>query len=272
MFKETQLRKIDLEEDDPSMVELLVKFFYTFDYDNTPMRSDNIGLHARVYTIADKYEVLGLKSIALARFKEGLVESHKDGDAMVQATRTLAECLPPPTCDTVLHDLMVKAWILGGDALFLAVGEAEISSLFTEMTWLSAAFATRMLKRMKPGPICGHCKDLISQADCLHKRERDVLSLRGRLQKGFFPHNQSPKEEDMSDMNKYLGQLERHGNIESYIIESTKIHTILKLITRLASIPKDAEFRFKRRSAKLLGIYTKRLEHDGQTTQSIVGQ
>jgi hypothetical protein len=64
MFKETQERKIDLKEDDPSMVELMVQFFYTFDY--TSLEHSGIApldLHARVHTIADKYEVLGLKSI-----------------------------------------------------------------------------------------------------------------------------------------------------------------------------------------------------------------
>ena len=69
MFRETQQRKIDLKEDDPSMVEVMIKFFYTFDY-TFPLQTEtsSLGLHARVYTIADKYEVLDLKAIALTNF------------------------------------------------------------------------------------------------------------------------------------------------------------------------------------------------------------
>jgi hypothetical protein len=216
MFKETQQRKIDLEEDDLSMVELLVKFFYTFDYDNTPANTEMsaLGLHASVYTIADKYEVLALKSTALARFKEVLVEFYDVGEVMVEATRDLTGFLPPPTCDTTLHDLVVEAWIIGGEVLSQDIGEEEVLSLFTEMTWLSTAFATRMLARSKSGRICGHRNDLITQAECLDTREKVVLHLRYNLQRGFLPQNGSAKEEEMSALDKILGQLESHGDLE----------------------------------------------------------
>jgi hypothetical protein len=275
MFKETQQRKIDLEEDELGMVELLVKFFYTFDYDNTPANTEMsaLGLHASVYTIADKYEVLALKSTALARFKEVLVEFYDVGEVMVEATRDLTGFLPPPTCDTTLHDLVVEAWIIGGEVLSQDIGEEEVLSLFTEMTWLSTAFATRMLARSKSGRICGHRNDLITQAECLDKREKAVLHLRYNLQRGFLPQNGSAKEEEMSALDKILGQLESHGDLEPSIIRSTKIDRILKSISKLASIPKDKEFGFKRRSAKLFGIYNKRLEDDGgEITQSTVRQ
>jgi hypothetical protein len=274
MFKETQQRKIDLEEDDLSMVELLVKFSYTFDYDNTPTNTEMspIGLHARVYTIADKYEVLALKSIAVARFKQVLIDCFDYAEVMVEATRDLAEFLPPPTCDTTLHDLVVEAWILGGKDLFRDIGEEEVLSLFTEITWLSAAFATRMLAKTKASPICGHCNDLITQAECLEKREKAVLHLRYQLQRYFLSQNYSAKEEGMSAMDELLGQLEGNGDLEPSIIRNTKVRKILRSISRPASITKDEEFGFKRRSAKLVEIYDKRLLDDGEITQSTVRQ
>jgi hypothetical protein len=279
MFKETQERKIDLKEDDPNMVELMIKFFYTFDYD-TPDQSGTsthdipndteispLGLHARLYTLADKYEVLALKSIALARFKKGLVESYTDEDAMVAATRDLGGFLPPPTCDTTLHDLMIEAWIRGGEDLYYEVGEENVSSLFKEMSWLSAGLATRMLERSKTGTICGHCNELISQDDCLKKREAIILHLRWNLQSGLLHQNQSLKEEDMSYMDELLGKLEGHGDIEPSIISNTKILETLKVITKIFPIPKDEELGFKRRVAKLVEMYSKRILDGGGATQ-----
>jgi hypothetical protein len=160
MFKETQQRKVDLKEDDSSMVEPMVNFFYTFDC-TTPEGSEisPLDLHARVYTIADKYEVLGLKSVALAKFKAGLVASYKDGKAMVEATRALTASRPLPNCDTTLHDLMTEAWYHGGEDTFASGDEAEISSLFEEVVWLPVAVTLHTLKSLKADMLRGSCAD-----------------------------------------------------------------------------------------------------------------
>jgi hypothetical protein len=89
MFTESQQRRIDLKEDDPSMVELMVRFFYTFDYDYPLARADvsALALHIRVYIIADRYEVLHLKSVAFKNFRSDLFARCKVGETMAQATR-----------------------------------------------------------------------------------------------------------------------------------------------------------------------------------------
>lgn len=159
MFKEAQQRKIDLKEDDPNIVELMVKFFYTFDYDNapTPPEISPLGLHARIYTIADKYEVLVLKSIALAKLKSCLSASYKDAKIMVEGTYGVTEARPHPSCDTLLHDLMIEAWLHGGEHLFAEIGEAEILSLFMDVAWLSVALAARMFKSLKSDSLRASC-------------------------------------------------------------------------------------------------------------------
>ena len=174
MFKETQERKVDLKEDDPSMVELMIKFFYTFGYDNPPAQSDIslLGLHARVYTIADKYEVLVLKSLALAKFKSGLYTSYKDGKVMVEATRALTACRPLPCCDTTLHDLMTEAWYHGGKDIFASGDEADISSMFEEVVWLPVAVAKHTLKDMNSDSLRGRCTD-----GCKKVSEVDIWSV-----------------------------------------------------------------------------------------------
>jgi hypothetical protein len=159
MFRETQERKIDLKDDDPSLVEMMIKYFYTFTYDETPPRAEtsSLGLHARIYTIADKYEVLDLKAIALENFEHAVSSSCKNGKVMVEGARALTECNPPPTCDTTLHDLMIEAWLHGGEELFADVGEAELDSFLTEVPWLAAAFATRLFKGFMSEPLQVDC-------------------------------------------------------------------------------------------------------------------
>lgn len=76
--------------------------------------------------------------------------------------------------------------------------------------------------------------------------------------------DQAPKEEEMSAMAEFFGQLEKYDNLEPSIIRTTKIHKVLKAIVKLASIPKDEEFSFKKRSADLLEIWNKRMEGESE--------
>lgn len=65
-------------------------------------------------------------------------------------------------------------------------------------------------------------------------------------------------------MAEFFGQLEKYDNLEPSIIRTTKIHKVLKAIVKLASIPKDEELGFKKRSADLLEIWNKRMEGEGE--------
>ena len=68
-------------------------------------------------------------------------------------------------------------------------------------------------------------------------------------------------------MGEFFGQLEKYDNLEPSIIRTTKIHKVLKAIVKLASIPKDEELGFKRRSAELLEIWNKRMEGESEVAQ-----
>lgn len=107
-------------------------------------------------------------------------------------------------------------------------------------------------------------KKELTEAERLDQREKAILYLRHRLQKGFLSRDQAPKEEEMSAMAEFFGQLEKYDNLEPSIIRTTKIHKVLKAIVKLASIPKDEELGFKTRSAELLEIWNKRMESEGE--------
>ena len=93
-------------------------------------------------------------------------------------------------------------------------------------------------------------------------KEKEVLFLRHKLQKGLLTRDQQPKEEEMKMMSEYITKLEGYADLEVSIIRVTKINKVLKGILKLESIPKDEEFKFKERSSELLGKWNKILEKD----------
>ena len=67
----------------------------------------------------------------------------------------------------------------------------------------------------------------------------------------------------MPQMSEHLTQLEAYTDLEAGIIRLTKINKVLKGIVRLTSIPREAEFTFKKRSDDLLTLWNKALTTNG---------
>ncbi|KAF2756681.1 hypothetical protein EJ05DRAFT_72451 [Pseudovirgaria hyperparasitica] len=98
------------------------------------------------------------------------------------------------------------------------------------------------------------------------KTQKTVLYLRHRLQKGFLNKDTAPKAEDMDAMDSHLKQLEQHEDLEAEIIKATKIHKVLRGITKLSPVPpKDEEYNFVKRSTALMDIWNKTLESASET-------
>ncbi|KKZ65044.1 hypothetical protein EMCG_09067 [[Emmonsia] crescens] len=94
------------------------------------------------------------------------------------------------------------------------------------------------------------------------KKEKEVLYLRHKLQKGFLTRDQTPKEEEMASMSNYIQKLESYSDLEVSIIRTTKINKVLKAIIKLNSIPKDEEFNFRGRSINILNKWKTLLDSD----------
>ncbi|KAI9745229.1 MAG: hypothetical protein M1818_001507 [Claussenomyces sp. TS43310] len=92
------------------------------------------------------------------------------------------------------------------------------------------------------------------------KKEKEIMFLRHKLQKGLLTRDQQPKEEEMRQMSEYVNKLEGQGDLEVSIIRATKINKVLKAILKLEEIPKESEFKFKDRSQSLLEKWNKVLE------------
>ncbi|KAI0383852.1 hypothetical protein F5Y04DRAFT_22615 [Hypomontagnella monticulosa] len=91
------------------------------------------------------------------------------------------------------------------------------------------------------------------------RKEKEILFLRHRLQKGLLLRDQEPKEEEMKSMSEFLGKLETFPDLEVSIIRATKINKVLKAILKLETIPKEDEYTFKPRSQTLLDKWNKLL-------------
>ncbi|KIW33066.1 hypothetical protein, variant 2 [Cladophialophora immunda] len=88
-------------------------------------------------------------------------------------------------------------------------------------------------------------------------REKEVLFLRHKLQKGFLSRDQAPQEDEMPMMATYIKKLEGYADLEVSIIRTTKINKVLKALIKLNTIPRDEEFQFRKRSMDLLSQWNK---------------
>ncbi|KAG8207886.1 PWWP domain-containing protein, variant [Trichophyton interdigitale] len=94
------------------------------------------------------------------------------------------------------------------------------------------------------------------------KREKEILYLRYKLQKGFLTRDQAPEESEMELMSTYINKLEAYTDLEVSIIRSTKINKVLKAIIKLPTIPKEEEYNFRGRSVQILSKWKQLLESD----------
>lgn len=96
-FKDSSERKIYLQEDPPLAVRAMVAYRYDFEYESTFVESDfqpngalnnDYEAYAQVFTIADKYDIPGLKEKVLEDF--WLTFEYSDSSYGEDAERLLA--------------------------------------------------------------------------------------------------------------------------------------------------------------------------------------
>ncbi|KAI9373179.1 hypothetical protein BJX61DRAFT_398306 [Aspergillus egyptiacus] len=114
-------------------------------------------------------------------------------------------------------------------------------------------------------PVSKEPEPQVNLEEAKKKREREVLFVRHRLQKGFISRDQPPQEEEMSQMSGYFTKLEKIDDLEVSIIRETKIHKVLRMIIKLPSIPRDEEFQFRKRALDILSKWKSVLDSDRAT-------
>ncbi|KAH6628428.1 hypothetical protein F5144DRAFT_536893 [Chaetomium tenue] len=114
-FKEAQEGKIDLPDDSPRLVHIMVHYLYHFDYDaemggHEPdveeLAEGPLYTHARVYALAEKYLIHGLKAVALRQFKAVIASSFN----MIDFLQAMEEVyMSTVEDDRGLRDVVVEA-------------------------------------------------------------------------------------------------------------------------------------------------------------------
>ena len=71
-FKEGKSGEITLQEDDPDMVDNMLRYLYTSDYRDDANGDRPLLVNAKMYSIGDKYSIEALKELAEYKFSDAL--------------------------------------------------------------------------------------------------------------------------------------------------------------------------------------------------------
>ena len=78
IVQEATANIVDLPEDEPSTIKLMLSFFYTADYDieTEDCHVAPLRLHAQMYSLADKYCIDSLMGLAKDKYIDALQKNH----------------------------------------------------------------------------------------------------------------------------------------------------------------------------------------------------
>ncbi|KAK2739466.1 hypothetical protein FQN55_009431 [Onygenales sp. PD_40] len=68
-WKETVNNLVILEEEDPKVIETMIRFMYEYDYQDDDETTQGVVFHAMVYAAGEKYGIAPLKTHAASKFK-----------------------------------------------------------------------------------------------------------------------------------------------------------------------------------------------------------
>lgn len=105
----------------------------------------------------------------------------------------------------------------------------------------------------------------------LARKQKEVLYLRYKLQRGLLSKDAPPKAEEMKSMAEYISMLENMPKLEAVVIKETRIYKVMKQIIKLSNIPHEEEYQFKSRSQKLLDGWNKTLASDESSANGVNG-
>lgn len=103
---------IQLPEDDPETIDLMLQYIYRSDYTLSHLGSTQSGdgfdlvVHGRVYVVAEKFGLDELKTLSLRKFIEASSQ-HWDGDNFITATREAYQ--NTMESDKALRDVVLAA-------------------------------------------------------------------------------------------------------------------------------------------------------------------
>ena len=107
-MQEAQSQEIFLEEDEPLIVMKMIDYLYCLDYNdhrNDETEESALMINARVYIIADKYDIEALKKWAVTKYQE-VLSTRWNSASFIESTRLISE--NTPESDVMLRDVIVQ--------------------------------------------------------------------------------------------------------------------------------------------------------------------
>ena len=150
-FKESTERMVILREDPTPAVKALVQYLYEFNYDNPmnhvpdsydsfPYPQNTLEAHAQEFTVADKYDIPGLKDLAVAKFKYLMDRSDKkytfEAEDLLKATPYIYRHSPPS--DDRFRLALVNAWGACGGRRLEHANKDDFEALLREVPELAS--------------------------------------------------------------------------------------------------------------------------------------
>jgi hypothetical protein len=114
-----------------------------------PKAQSSLPVHIQMYCIADKYDIPGLRKLALEKFKLAALVQRGSWSVLPQATYEINKTNLPES-DASLRDEMVNAWLLNGCASDMVKSHPRaFASIMSAAPWLSMAIHSRTLQNLK---------------------------------------------------------------------------------------------------------------------------
>ncbi|TVY24589.1 hypothetical protein LHYA1_G006306 [Lachnellula hyalina] len=144
---------IDLDDDDPVAVEILLKYFYTGKY-NEPIDEmkelrQQLQVQVLTYNLADKYDVLALMGLAAKRFKSTL----NDGPTTVEYLSVISDVYAIPTSTNSLRVTATEH----ARANFRDMIQSDDSEVLRTTLQDIPEFAFDVLQLFANAPLIGRC-------------------------------------------------------------------------------------------------------------------
>lgn len=179
---------MELVGDFKEVIERMITFFYTFDYDDTvaadPELSadsgrpqDHMQLNAFVYATAEKYQVENLKALALEKFKNRA--DFTNSAQLASTAKVVFQGISLREKDLRLKEAMVSLWILGAPELDDNMGQEKLTEILADVPELAAIVFSMLAKGVKGGKLLRRCPECRCRYDYKRTEVFTTIQCRG---------------------------------------------------------------------------------------------
>ena len=166
---------INLKGHNPEIVDRMIDYLYTYDYSTTSSTAGPLEINARVYQMADKYEILSLKDAALLKSRMALssVPKPESGGSESADFAAALEIVwtTTPKHDRGLRDQFLR-WI--GDHQKAILSNDSYTAIIGDYPDLAIDVIQELSRRLNDGessctvPGCNGSQPVVPSLKCTH--------------------------------------------------------------------------------------------------------